>query len=61
MTSKEVAQIVDSEGLGYSIEEYLSETEIEDPILKEKWIKAQKLMEEIREMLPEPYDDDMDY
>ena len=61
MTLKEVATIVDYEGLGYAIESYMSKDEIDDPILKEKWNQVAKLLKEIREILPDPYQDCDEY
>lgn len=53
MTLEEVAVIVDNEGLGYAIAHYMSEDEIDDPILKEKWKQTSKLLKEIEDMLPD--------
>ena len=58
MTNKEVSQYVENEGLGYAISHGMSGNDIKDPILKEKWKQAQKLLGEIESMLPDPYDDD---
>ena len=58
MTLQEISDYVECEGLGYLIEFGMSGESIEDPILKEKWNQATKLLQEIRSMLPEPYEDD---
>jgi len=58
MTKQEVADIVDSEGLGYAITSYISGDDIDDPILREKWKEADKLLGEIQSILPEPYEND---
>lgn len=57
MTNQEIANIVDSEGLGYVILDYLSSDEIDDPVLKEKWKQAENILTDIQNMLPEPSDE----
>ena len=59
MTLEDVAHIVDAEGLGYAIESYMSGDQIDDPVLKEKWNQAAKLLQEIRSMLPDDIYDDI--
>ena len=54
MTNQEVANIVDSEGLGYAILNYLSSNEIDDPVLREKWKQAETILTDIQNILPEP-------
>ena len=71
MTSKEVAEIVENEGLGYAITQCVSYDDIDDQELKDKWKQAQVLLSEIEDMLPdinddnedieEEYEDDYDY
>jgi len=53
MTLEEIAVIVDNEGLGYAIAHYMGSDDIEDPVLKEKWEQAGKLLREIEDMLPD--------
>jgi hypothetical protein len=50
-TLKEVAKIVDSEGLGYAIEDYMDADRIEDPKLRAEWRRAKQSIDKIREML----------
>ena len=52
MTNEEVAYYVENEGLGYAITCGMSGNDIEDPVLKEKWKQAVKLLSEIENMLP---------
>ncbi len=54
MIIKDIAAKVENEGLGYMITDYLSPNDIDDPELKEEWIKAQASMKRIEEIL-EPY------
>lgn len=57
VTLEEVAQIIDSEGIGYAITGYLTYDKIADPRLAELWLQAQQVLAEIEEMLPElPWD-----
>ncbi|MEI2465168.1 hypothetical protein [Niallia taxi] len=51
---QDVADIVDSEGLGYAITGYLSSANIEDDNLRELWIKAAEVLDKIEKTL-EPY------
>lgn len=53
-TIQEISQIVDSEGLGYSIQYYLDYSQIEDPLLSDKWKQAKELLREIEDILS-PY------
>jgi len=58
MTNQEVANIVINEGLDHAILHYVSSDEIDDPILKEKWKEADKLLSEIDSMLSDLYKND---
>lgn len=55
---EEVAQIVDSEGLGYAITDYLSPENIEDEGLRELWLQAQTHLNLIEQKLA-PYSEEM--
>jgi hypothetical protein len=46
-----VAGIVDNEGLGYAIQHYLDPARIADPVLREKWAAAAKILNDIDEIL----------
>lgn len=48
---KDVAYIVDSEGLGYAIMHYLSADRIEDPELRRMWGDAGVLLTKIKAYL----------
>ena len=50
-TSEQVAQIVESEGLGYAIQSYLSPNEIKDKELADLWREAAEIMNEIEAYL----------
>ena len=58
MTTEEIVQLIDNDGLGYSIEFGLDAGEIDDPDLADKWDQASKLICEIRGILPDDLDDD---
>lgn len=55
---KDVAYIVDSEGLGYAIMHYLSADRIEDPKLRRMWEEAGVLLTKIEAYLD--VDDEVD-
>lgn len=50
-----VADIVETEGLGYAINHYLSSDRIRDPELAKLWKEARKAMSKITELLAEAY------
>ena len=54
---KTVAQIVDSEGLGYAITSYMSESRIADKKLAKLWKQARVVLQKIEDMLPDPHED----
>ena len=49
----EVNEIVEMEGLGYALEDYLNEDEIEDGKLAELWGEARGAIAAVREFLNE--------
>ena len=51
MSIREVADLVENEGIGYAIECYLGADEIEDENLRDKWRRVGVLIGEIREIL----------
>lgn len=55
MTTKEVADVVDTEGLEYAILHYLDEEDIDSPKLRRAWAKAKKSLNDLIEIL-EPID-----
>jgi hypothetical protein len=57
-TVEEVAEIVQSEGLGYAVQNFLSASRIEDPELADKWRRARQLLDEIEDYLREAVGDD---
>jgi hypothetical protein len=50
----EVAQIVNSEGIGYAVQDYMSGEWIENPELAELWDRASDLLDKIDAIL-KPY------
>lgn len=53
MTNKQVAQIVDREGLGYAITMYMDSDDFKDRHLASLWDQAQVILDEITEILDE--------
>lgn len=51
LTIKEVAQRVENEGLGYTIQNYMSGKHIEDEKLSKLWDECQELMDKIEQIL----------
>lgn len=51
LTVREIRDIVESEGLGYAIKEYLHTTEIADDKLAKMWKKCADLMNQIEEYI----------
>lgn len=51
---EELAQVVESEGLGYAIQHYLDAERIEDPEMAALWKQCAELMDQIDKKL-EPY------
>lgn len=56
-TTEQVAGIVDCEGLGYAVTDYLGADSIEDPELARLWRQAKEALDEINEILEEAYPD----
>ncbi len=48
---KEIAEIVDSEGLWYAITSYLNSGDIENPELAELWAQAETILSKIDDIL----------
>lgn len=57
MTNKQVAQIVDREGLGYAITMYMDSDDFKDRHLASLWDQAQLILDEITEILDEANSD----
>lgn len=61
MTKKslqEVRDIIESEGLGYAIQAYISGNSIEDAWLAKKWNQASELLYEIHEYICDSTEDE---
>ena len=54
LTIEEVADIVEGEGLGYAVTDYMNSDSIEDEELAKLWEEASIAMRKIQEIL-EPY------
>jgi hypothetical protein len=54
MKLKEVAEVVNNEGLGYAVQHYLDSAQIEDPELAKQWGKARAALD-IIEMTLQDY------
>lgn len=52
-TAKQVSEIVDSEGLGYAVTEYLNASSIQDPELRAAWAEAAAALAKVQQLLPE--------
>lgn len=50
---EDMAEIIDSEGLGYAIEDYVNSEDIEDPRLVDLWDQATVTLAAIRHLLSE--------
>lgn len=50
-TNLEIADMIESEGLGYGIQHYLSHENIADEWLSSKWKQCSELMDEIEKYL----------
>lgn len=57
LTNLEIAYIVDTEGLGYAITDYMGSENFEDQHLAELWDTAQETLQEIQDVLEEALDD----
>lgn len=57
-TDEKVAQIVESEGLGYAVQHYLSSNSIENPGLAKAWGEAKVALDKIKSMLPDLDEDE---
>jgi hypothetical protein len=56
-----VARIVDSEGLGYAVEDFMNADAIADPEVARRWQAAQDALGALRELLPPVDEDDEDF
>lgn len=54
LSLQDVAEIVESEGLGYAVTGYMSHESIADKDLKELWKQASEILSKIENIL-EPY------
>lgn len=54
MEKKEIAEVIASEGLGYSVEHIIEAKHIEDEKLAKAWQEAQNQLQTIQELL-KPY------
>jgi hypothetical protein len=52
-SNAEVAAIIESEGLGYAIQCYMSADSIEDKVLATYWEEAKEVLDKIEEYLEE--------
>lgn len=50
-TNEEIADVVESEGLGYAVQYYLNPELIEDDELKQKWQDAKDALDALTEYL----------
>lgn len=50
-TKDEVREIVDSEGLGYAVLDYMSGDQIEDPELRQAWVDANLALGRLQKLL----------
>lgn len=53
MTNKQIAQIVDREGLDYAITAYMDSEDFEDRHLAMLWSRAREILDKITEILEE--------
>ena len=58
LTNRKIADIVEWEGLGYAITDYMGSNDFEDQHLAELWDQAQTVLHEIQEILNEAMDSD---
>lgn len=49
LTNKTVAGIIESEGIGYAIKDYLSPDQIKDPVLAKLWETAREAINAVEE------------
>ena len=54
-SNDELRDIVENEGLGYAVQDYVNPEFIEDQDLREKWEQAKNLLDEIEEALNVSY------
>jgi len=53
MNNKQIAHIVDNEGLGYAITDYMGSEDFKDRHLAKLWDQAKEILDEITEILDE--------
>jgi hypothetical protein len=57
LSVSEIAHVIESEGLGYAIQSYLSSSQIKDDDLADMWERASDLLKEITEYVEDNSDD----
>jgi hypothetical protein len=60
LSNRKVADIVECEGLGYAITDYMNSDDFEDKHLAELWDQAQTVLQEIEDILEVANEDDED-
>ena len=50
-TKEQIANIIQNEGIGYTIQDYVSGEHIEDKVLAEMWKDAKDLLDRISEYI----------
>jgi hypothetical protein len=60
LSNRKVADIVECEGLGYAITDYMNSDDFEDKHLAELWDQAQTVLKEIEDILEVANEDDED-
>lgn len=60
-TVQAVKEVVETEGLAYAVQDYLSPEYIADPILQNNFIAAKQAMDAIEVFLVEKTGEEMDY
>ncbi len=58
LTISQINDIVETEGLGYAIEDYLASNRIADADLADMWAKASELLKEIQSYIEDNIFDD---
>lgn len=59
-TTMEVVDVVECEGLGYAVQDYMSADSIEDPGLAAAWQRAKDALDEINSILNKEMDKERD-
>lgn len=56
-TNRQVADIIECEGLGYAIQHYLSPNDIEDEELARAWSEAKRALDHVEEVLQDEFEE----